>query len=113
MTTETDKLQQLALDNGFCLMTSDECEPTPEQLAAFRAAILADVTADVEPVWDVGTSKLYSASTVAALKAERDAAIALLKEANWVIDSFASTCGKSDHCAKVQADIAALTKGQP
>jgi len=39
MTTETDKLQQLALDKGFCLMTSDECEPTPEQLPAIRAAM--------------------------------------------------------------------------
>lgn len=54
MTTDTDKLVEMARAAGFALMNSDECEATPAQLAAFRAAIIADMTADVEPVaWSV------------------------------------------------------------
>ena len=93
MSPSIEEMQQMALDSGFCLTTSDECEPTTAQLAAFRDRIIASLCGDVEPVARMdrhgvprpllpsedAKNPLYSASTVAALKArvaelEKDAA---------------------------------------
>ena len=106
MTTDTDKLVEMAQAAGIGTVGG---QPTAypagyTKLAAFRAAIIADLCGDVEPVaefggrrqtpegttefwgvllepWDAPPkgSQLYSASTVAALKArvaelEKDAA---------------------------------------
>ena len=62
---------------------------SPEELAAFRAAIIADLAADVEPVYGAVANGevVYSASTVATLKSERDALRARVAELEGVIDS--------------------------
>lgn len=58
--SDTDKLVEMARAAGFALMNSDECEATPAQLAAFRAAIIADLCRDVEPwVWLVAGSRVF------------------------------------------------------
>lgn len=107
MTTETDKLVEMARAAGAERAVPGLFYMTLDNLAAFRAAIIADLAADVEPVawldaaidWtatgkpitrriciqaqcgDLALSYVESAlrdtaSTVAALKAERDAALA-------------------------------------
>ena len=113
MTTDTDKLVEMARERGAFYSAAARGWLTfrPDMLADFRAAIIADLAADVEPVahmWqhdETGrtgfvehapaeeleqwerinkprrfVAKLYSASTVAALKAERDAALARVAE---------------------------------
>lgn len=71
MSPSIEEMQQMALDSGFCLMTSDECEPKPAQLAAFRDRIVASLCADAKPVAETFfDGLLYSASTVAAIRAQ-------------------------------------------
>lgn len=99
MTTDTDKLVEMAVASGagrIKLADGDLIEFTPENLAAFRAAIIASLCGDVEPVALVGEvyglywigaepvaeivrrtgvkpgDKLYPASVVAAITAQRD-----------------------------------------
>ena len=114
MTTETDKLVEMAKSGRAGAFYSAAARGwltfRPDMLADFRAAIIADLAADVEPVAiyhgrcviDCGEhghldmqllkmipagTALCTASTVAALKAERDA----LREKLWAQDV---RCGK-------------------
>jgi len=113
MTTDTDKLVEMARERGAFYSAAARGWLTfrPDMLADFRAAIIADLAADVEPVahmWqhdETGrtgfvehapaeeleqwerinkprrfVAKLYSASTVAALKAENEALRARVAE---------------------------------
>lgn len=81
MTTETDKLVEMAQAAGFTAYNgSIYCHENnvTKLLAAFRAAVIADLAADVEPVYGAVANgePLYSATTVAALKAR----VAVLEE---------------------------------
>lgn len=112
MTTDTDKLIQVAEAAGFRVVRfndadayacDDEGKDITPKLAGFRTAIIASLCGDVEPVAiyhgrcviDCGEhghldmqllkmipagTALCTASTVAALKAERDAALARVAE---------------------------------
>ena len=152
MTTETDKLVEMARAAGFTISND-----LVKMLAAFKAAIIADLAADVEPVahmWqhdETGrtgfvehapaeeleqwerinkprrfVAKLYSASTVAALKArvaeleralERIANPILYEQANvpegYSLDGRAllAQINRPEYYQGVAR--AALTKGQP
>ena len=136
MTTETDKLVEMARAAGFTISND-----LVKMLAAFKAAIIADLAADVEPVahmWqhdETGrtgfvehapaeeleqwerinkprrfVAKLYSASTVAALKAENEALRARVAELEEAALQFISDFGQAQEQAE---KAAALTKGQP
>ena len=140
MTTETDKLVEMARAAGAERAVPGLFYMTLDNLAAFRAAIIADLAADVEPVahmWqhdETGrtgfvehapaeeleqwerinkprrfVAKLYSASTVAALKAENEALRARVAELEEAALQFISDFGQAQEQAE---KAAALTKGQ-
>ena len=164
MTTDTDKLIQVAEAAGFRVVRfndadayacDDEGKDITPQLAAFASAHIASLCGDVEPVaymWQhdetgrIGfvehapaeeleqwerinrprrfVAKLYPASTVAALKAERDAALARVAELEkdaaryrwlrrgqkWsVVDGIGTVLRADELDAAIDA---ALTKGQ-
>ena len=84
MTTDTDKLVETAQAAGFCYvggtLFAHDIDLTPK-LAAFADAHVASLCADVEPVFEtVSDGKLYPASVVAAITAQRDAAMARVAE---------------------------------
>ena len=141
MTTDTDKLVEMAVAAGGMQLTSGNVALSPEELAAFRAAIIASLCGDVEPVahmWqhdETGrtgfvehapaeeleqwerinrprrfVAKLYTASTVAALKAENEALRARVAELEEAALQFISDFGQAQEQAE---KAAALTKGQP
>ena len=164
MTTETDKLVEMARERGAFYSAAARGWLTfrPDMLADFRAAIIADLAADVEQdgfrlvsvnagftelmeALDRADRKGYMpdaicnayegfeyrdpATTVAALKAERDAALARVAELEAAalegarrIESLKRECSDPESPIAIQNARymnvsyflrSALTKGQP